>query len=350
MTAIQRIETSNSFNVELAQYVADKQTTVLEAGGGTWSYYYAAKQFISHLDENSTGLLDGLTEYVVALQRLELPANTYNHRIAAAKHCVKHIIDSRQGEMTASDRGGLISLLNDVQPMKIDKAALEVGSEQFLNAAELRAFNTRCTDKTIKFMAIFLQRTGVRVSEMLRVKLSDISCNKKRCIIRLHGKGNKERMAIISAAKIEEMREHFAGGTWLFEHNGKQYSRSSVAQRFRLIGFMLLGRNVTPHQFRHSYGTLKYEETHDIVGVQRALGHSSVATTESMYVHHQLTEDERELDIGVDESELHALSVQEKETLELVWDAELKKILEGDSLIDELQEVKAKGYISKDPQ
>jgi len=342
MTALQRIETSNSFNVELAQYVTDnKQASVAVAGSGTWSYYYAAKQFISHLETNDAGLLDGLTEYVAALRRLELPANTYNHRISAAKHCVRHIIDSRQGDMTATDRAGLIELLNDVQQMKIDKGALEVGSEKYLNIDELRAFITRCEDKTIKLMAIFLQSTGARVSEMLGVKLSDIVCNKKKCIVRLHGKGNKERKVVISAAKVDVMREHFAGETWVFEHNGRQYSRSSVSQRFRLIGFMLLGRNVTPHQFRHSYGTLVYEKTKDIVGVQRALGHSSVATTESMYVHHQLPEDERELDIG-DESELRALSPEEEATL-----AELKKITEGDGLIDELQEVKARKILSE---
>jgi len=308
MTALQRIETSVSFNVELAAYIDGEQSRELAERGRAWSYYYAAKQFVSFLSNGDAGLLDGLTEYVAGLRRQQLPANTYNHRIAAAKHLVRHIIATRQSEMTATDRAGLLELLADVKLAKIDKGALEVGGEKYLSADELRAFITRCEDTTIKLMAIFLQATGARVSEMLRVKLSDIKCNKKTCTVRLHGKGDKERSAIISAQKIDIIRDHFAGTTWLFEHNDKQYSRTSVAQRFRFAGHQILQRNITPHMFRHSYATLKYEETNDLVGVQRALGHSSVSTTESMYVHHSLADNERELVLEDEAETLDELS------------------------------------------
>ena len=295
MTDLMVIENVDDF--ALGSYVEAKNASELEAKRRPWSYYYAAKQFLDAIKDTGEGLLDGLRSYVDRLRSEGLPANTFNHRISAAKHLIRHAIRSRSGDISIADKAGLLELLDDIKLAKIDPGMQAVTESKYLDVSELREFISRCEDKTIAFMAEFMARTGARVSEMLNVRLDDIVCSKRYCLVRLHGKGNKEREAVIDQDLIEDIRRHFHGETWLFEHSGRQYSRTSVAQRVRNAGESTLHRRVHPHAFRHSYGTLKYAETKDIVGVQRAMGHASVSTTESLYVHHVLPENQRELQL-----------------------------------------------------
>ena len=296
MTDLMVIETVDEFALE--SYVETKNESEIAAKGRPWSYFYAAKQFLSAIEDTGEGLLDGLRSYVDRLRSEGLPANTFNHRISAAKHLIRHAIRSRSGDISIADKAGLLELLGDIKLAKIDPGMQAVTESKYLDLNELRSFISRCEDKTIALMCEFMARTGARISEMLDVRVGDVVCSKGHCLVRLHGKGNKEREAVVGQEFIDTIRDQFTGATWLFEHSGRRYNRTSVAARVSKAGESILHRRVHPHAFRHSYGTLKYEETHDIVGVQRAMGHASVSTTEALYVHHSLPENQRELKFG----------------------------------------------------
>ena len=51
------------------------------------------------------------------------------------------------------------------------------------------------------------------------------------------------------------------------------------------IGLVVLGREISAHALRHSIGTHMYKATHNLVGVQHFLGHTSSTTTAAYYVH-----------------------------------------------------------------
>ena len=320
MNELQTTDNGLNFNRELTNYVDSMQTTSMATSGKAWPYFYAAKQFLKYLDDTEHGVVDGFKAYIEDLRSQDLRARTFNHRLSSAKHLVKHLIDERRSEMCYADRAQLFETLDEQKPATLAAAMHEIGDDKYLDPDELQRFISGCSDMTIKLMAMFLAATGARISEMLRVKLIDIKCHRANCIIVLHGKGDKPRPVTISKKKVDLMRAHFHVSTWLFEHSGKQYSRRSVAGRFSQCGWKTIGRNVTPHMLRHSYASIMYKQTHDLVGVQRALGHASVSTTEKMYVQHSFSADERELKLSDDDMTV----------------SELERALSADTVISEL--------------
>jgi integrase/recombinase XerD len=134
-------------------------------------------------------------------------------------------------------------------------------------------------------MIEFLFKTGLRVSEAINVRLKDIKPMGDVARIRLIGKGSKERFARPSRELIARIRDHFQGTEYLFEHGGRRYTREHVSTSIHRIGMAILGRAISAHSLRHSVATHLYKETHNLVAVQRFLGHTSSTTTAQFYVH-----------------------------------------------------------------
>ena len=125
--------------------------------------------------------------------------------------------------------------------------------------------------------------TGVRVSELCSLTLSQIDFTTYRIII--NGKGSKERILQIGNEDVKEILSEyytaFKTGWFFINRLHKRYSEESV--RNMIIKYLKLASidmHVTPHMFRHSFATLLLESDVDIRYIQRMLGHSSIKTTE----------------------------------------------------------------------
>lgn len=134
--------------------------------------------------------------------------------------------------------------------------------------------------------------TGIRVSELCNLKITDIDFSKFQIII--NGKGNKERIIqVCNSESVAIMKKYYS----LFEKNitstgyffinrlGKPISEQSV--RFMIKRYASLAgfeKSITPHTFRHTFATLLLEENVDIKYIQHLLGHSSIVTTQ-IYTH-----------------------------------------------------------------
>jgi len=130
--------------------------------------------------------------------------------------------------------------------------------------------------------------TGMRVSELCNLKKNNI--NLDTGIIKIHGKGSKERVIQICDKEVKILLKEyfFLFNQYLQTRNyffinkfGKQLSEQSV--RFMLKKYeKLIGmsKHITPHMFRHSFATLLLEEGVDIRYIQHMLGHSSISTTQ----------------------------------------------------------------------
>lgn len=134
--------------------------------------------------------------------------------------------------------------------------------------------------------------TGMRVGELCKLKLDDLSpdCS----VVRIHGKGARERVAYITDQGlradlqriIQRRRKSSASvGVLFVNRHGARMRPQSVRSKLRRLAKQAgLDRRVTPHMLRHTAATLLIETGVDIRFVQRLLGHSSIATTE-IYTH-----------------------------------------------------------------
>jgi len=125
--------------------------------------------------------------------------------------------------------------------------------------------------------------TGMRVSEVLNLKISDI--DSKRMIISIvNGKGKKDRIVPLSKKILELLRKYwleYKPNTYLFNgQSSLKYTKSSC----NAIVKKYIGEEFHFHLLRHSCATTLLESGVDLRIIQKLLGHSSVKTTE-IYTH-----------------------------------------------------------------
>jgi integrase/recombinase XerD len=142
-----------------------------------------------------------------------------------------------------------------------------------------------------KAMILTLYSTGIRASELARVKLSDI--DSKRMLIRIdQGKNRKDRYVGLPAKLLEILREYWRretvkSKTWLFpgrlrtEPITRNSVRNMVHKAKETAGIQ---KQVTTHTLRHSFATHQLEDGVDIRKIQLMLGHRSLRTT-AKYLH-----------------------------------------------------------------
>jgi len=140
-----------------------------------------------------------------------------------------------------------------------------------------------------KVMLCMIYSCGLRRSELLNLKFSDIDSNRNIVIIR-QGKGRKDRIAPLSPKILTLLRAYYVvckPKIWLFEgqNKGEQYSSKALQSVLKLaLDKAKITKPVTLHWLRHSYATHLLESGTDLRYIQELLGHSSSKTTE-IYTH-----------------------------------------------------------------
>jgi len=137
-------------------------------------------------------------------------------------------------------------------------------------------------------MLELMYASGLRVSELVRLKLSDI--NFEAGFIKVKGKGDKERVVPIAQRSIDKIKNYLTklrpsllkkkASEYVFLNNrGQPMTRQRFWQNIKAIG-RIAGVNVTPHMIRHSFATHLLEGGADLRSLQKMLGHSDISTTQ----------------------------------------------------------------------
>lgn len=168
-------------------------------------------------------------------------------------------------------------------------------------------------DKTIFEL---LYATGIRCSELCNIKIQDVNLEEK--VIRITGKGRKERFALFGKKAKERIIEYLEKERpkpasdkdyLLVSHVNEPLNQRTVQRVMKMFRSFLQGnKNITPHKIRHSFATHLLNQGTDLRVVQELLGHATLASTEK-YTHVSSAQLADMCDT------LHPLNTMEKEEL-----------------------------------
>ena len=138
-----------------------------------------------------------------------------------------------------------------------------------------------------------LYSCGLRVSELVNLKINDIDLNSK--YVRCFGKGSKERIIPIGETAKQIVKEFLPQRDLLIKKYNLNTKRLLILDNGRLITRQdvytfiheqgkLIHKSISPHTLRHSFATHLLENGADLRIVQELLGHSDVSTTQ-LYTH-----------------------------------------------------------------
>lgn len=186
---------------------------------------------------------------------------------------------------------------NPMKDVDIPKSGLAL--PKFLTISEINRLLTEPDTRKPRemrnaAMMEIMYGAGLRVSELISLRMQDISLDMN--VVRIMGKGSKERMVPIGSAARRITMEWINNGReqllnkvpspFLFvARAGKPMTRQAFWKIIKKYALQAnIHKNVTPHTLRHSFATHLLEGGADLRSVQTMLGHSDISTTQ-IYTH-----------------------------------------------------------------
>ncbi|AQQ60262.1 site-specific recombinase [Helicobacter bilis] len=192
----------------------------------------------------------------------------------------------------------------------LSKRSVSHDLPEFLTEAELNAFLNALKSYDIKqkhinsvvrlrnqLIILMIVYSGARVSEILEIGYKDVSLEGDYYVLRLRGKGNKMRIVFIAKTLIEEYYNNWVALRANFPHVAddmplfvnKKFHVPAQSYIYVVIENLLLSAGIRKakngaHLLRHSFATMLYNKSKDLILVQESLGHSSVETSR-IYTH-----------------------------------------------------------------
>jgi integrase/recombinase XerD len=254
------------------------------------SYSSDLKQYAAFLNTHKIrGIADCDTtvilKYLIILRDEGLSARSRARHLVTLRGFYKFLI---QEKILKKDPTGIVDLpkigmkLPDV--LSIEEIKSIINAPDILKPKGLR---DAC-------MFELLYAAGLRVSELIAVKLQDI--NLEVGFVRTFGKGSKERMVPIGSHARDKIRDYLANARptlvknhvshFLFvAHAGKPMTRQGFWKLLKKHALVAgITKDITPHSFRHSFASHLLEGGADLRAVQMMLGHVDISTTQ-IYTH-----------------------------------------------------------------
>ncbi len=175
-------------------------------------------------------------------------------------------------------------------PARLPVFLTDIEAKRLIDTAYSLSFNHR-GKRNYTIIMLFLS-TGLRVSELIDVRVSDIESDGDRLVIRVKGKGNKERMIPLRnrgkaavEAWLRERRDSRAEHLFFNPRTYQPITSAGILKMLKDMGKRAgITKTLSPHKLRHTFATDLIRHDVGIERIQDLLGHVSLDTTR-IYTH-----------------------------------------------------------------
>lgn len=288
----------NDFNKLMEEYLQHCLTRKRLDAKTVRAYRTDLTDFNTFLQAHQADLMDKhfIGEYIDSLHHTKAP-RTVKRRIASLHAFYHYLVYEELIPESPLYKLDLSFKLPQQLPRYIPNHVLRSFYEALYNQ-KLHAnteYRRCCAVRNIAVVEL-LFATGLRISELC--SLTPESVNLSDHEIRIHGKGDKERIIqLTEGITMQALTEYealfhksiFSCGYFFVNGYGNKLSDQSVRNMINhLANSAAISMHITPHMFRHSFATSLVNQDVDIRCIQEILGHSSIKTTE-IYTHVDMT-------------------------------------------------------------
>jgi len=249
------------------------------------SYKRDINAFVMYQEEKGTSVVaasgTSILDYLVMLQKAGKSASTVSRNLASIRSFYRFM--QNEGIVKQDPTISLHSL-------KIDKKLPDILSneevEDLLNQPDVREAKG-CRDKA---MLELLYATGMRVSEMIELKMSDvdmdigyINCNqgKKMRVIPVYSLAKKAVKTYIDTSRNQLVRGKADVENLFVNCSGNKMTRQGFWKIIKHYASLAnIKKDITPQTLRHSFATHLLENGADLKSIQEMLGHTDISSTQ----------------------------------------------------------------------
>lgn len=224
-------------------------------------------------------------EYVIYLNKKNDAKSTISRKLSSLRTFYKYLVLNNKVESNP-----FLLVSSPKKEKRIPKFINYNNMEEILNVPNIK---TKEGQRERVILEV-LYASGVRVSELVNIKLKDIDFSNKNILI--FGKGSKERLVSFGDYALEYINLYLKEGRNLlldgFKSDylivGKKSEKLTTRRVEQIIDDIIkrtsIKLNITPHMFRHTFATHLLDNGCDLLVVQELLGHASLSSTE-IYTH-----------------------------------------------------------------
>jgi|TARA_E500000075_G_C6940145_1_gene294011 integrase/recombinase XerD len=221
-----------------------------------------------------------LNEYIAFMFKNKLSSSSVNRNISSIKAFYLFLIKRKIIMISPA-----AEIITPKKERYLPASMSELEVEKLLNSPK-SSIGIEIRDKA---MIEMLYATGMRISELVNLKLNNVDTN--RCVVKVLGKGSKERLIPFGENALEALNLYLnirpsSNSKEVFLSNRKRrLSRVTFWQRIKTyLKRENLKLSISPHTLRHAFATHLLNRGADLRSVQLLLGHSDLSTTQ-IYTH-----------------------------------------------------------------
>ena len=224
-------------------------------------------------------------EYVIYLNKKNAAKSTISRKLSSLRTFYKYLVLNNKVESNP-----FLLVSSPKKEKRIPKFINYNNMEEILNVPNIK---TKEGQRERVILEV-LYASGVRVSELVNIKLKDIDFSNKNILI--FGKGSKERLVSFGDYALEYINLYLKEGRNLLLDGvksdylivGKKSEKLTTRRVEQIIDDIIkrtsIKLSITPHMFRHTFATHLLDNGCDLLVVQELLGHASLSSTE-IYTH-----------------------------------------------------------------